>query len=88
MESQGLIEFRYADGEVVTGDYAQYASRPLSKGDQLEYDGENWLMYDREDRGGVTVHLFAPAGVSPASAPEALRARSRRGAFAYPRNSL
>ena len=76
MESRGLIEFRYRDGEVVTGDYARYADRPLSKGDQLEYDGATWLMYDREHRGGVTVHLFAPdQGAPPA---EALRARKRR----------
>ncbi len=76
MESEGLIEFRYPDGEVVTGDYAQYALRPLSKGDQLEYAGKTWLMYDREDRGGVTVHLFSPAATS--LAPEGSRARSRR----------
>ena len=61
VNSEGLIEFRYADGAVVTGDYGQYAPRPLAKGDTLEYDGDSWLMYDREDRGGVTVHLFAPA---------------------------
>jgi hypothetical protein len=78
MESEGLIEFRYADGGVVTGDYAQYARRRLVKGDQLEYDGGSWLMYDREDRGGVTVHLFSPAGMTGSAAPEASRARARR----------
>ena len=76
MESQGLVEFRYTNGVVVTGDYTQYASRPLTKGDELEYDGRRWLMYDREDRGGVTVHLFSPSGWD--AAPEASRARPRR----------
>ena len=75
MESQGLIEFRYADGAVVTGDYATYACRGLTKGDELEYEGVTWLMYDREDRGGVTVHLFSP--VEGVKAPEASRARRR-----------
>ncbi len=77
MESQGLIEFRYADGGVVTGDYAQYTPRLLTKGDQIEYDGGNWLMYDREDRGGVTVHLFSPAGSGGAVEPSRARARRR-----------
>jgi hypothetical protein len=63
VESQGLIEFRYADGAVVTADYAQCATRLLTKGDALEHDGETWLMYDREDRGGVTVRLFRPRTV-------------------------
>ena len=75
MESQGLIEFRYADGGVVTGDYALYARWGLTRGDELEYDGGTWLMYDREDRGGVTVHLFSPT--VGARAPEASRARRR-----------
>ena len=78
MESEGLIEFRYADGGVVTGDYAQYARRRLCKGDHLEYDGGHWLMYDREDRDGVTVHLFSPAATTGRAAPEASRARTRR----------
>jgi hypothetical protein len=76
MESQGLIEFRYADGVVVTGDCATYAPRHLTKGDELEYDGRRWLMYDREDRGGVTVHLFSLLG--SVGAPKASRARPRR----------
>ena len=75
MESQGLIEFRYTEGGVVTGDYARYACWGLTKGDELEYDGRTWLMYDREDRGGVTVHLFSP--VVGARAPEGSRARRR-----------
>jgi len=70
-----LIEFRYPDGEVVTGDYEQYARHVLTKGDELEYDGQTWLMYDREDRAGVTVHLFAPA--VGAKAPQTSRARKR-----------
>jgi hypothetical protein len=76
VESQGLIEFRYADGGVVTGDYAAYATRwGLTTGDELEYDGGTWLMYDREDRGGITVHLFSP--VVGLRVPEASRARRR-----------
>jgi hypothetical protein len=75
MESRGLIEFRYADGEVVTGDYGRYAQQLLTKGDELEYDGQTWLMFDREDRGGVTVHLFAP--LVGAKAPRTSRARKR-----------
>jgi len=75
MESQGLIDFRYADGGVVTGDYADYARRGLTKGDQLEYDGVTWLMVDRKDRGGVTVHLFSPA--TGPKAAEVSRARKR-----------
>ena len=70
-----MIEFRYADGRVVTGDYAQYARWGLTRGDELEYDGGTWLMYDREDRGGVTVHLFSP--VVGTRAQEASRARRR-----------
>jgi len=76
MEPQGLVEFRYANGVVVTGDHTEYASRQLTKGDELEYDGRRWLMYDREDRGGVTVHLFSPLGW--VAAPEASRARPRK----------
>ena len=75
MEPKGLIEFRYGDGRVVTGDYAQYALRPLIKGDQLEYDGETWLMYDREDRGGVTVHLFSPDASTTPAEPACTRRR-------------
>jgi len=75
MEPNGLIEFRYGDGRVVTGDYAQYARRPLTKGDQLEYDGRTWSLYDREDRGGMTVHLFSPEASTRAA--EGSRARRR-----------
>jgi len=76
MESQGLVEFRYPNGVVVTGDCAQHAPRTLTKSDELEYDGRRWLMYDREDRGGVTVHLFSPLG--SVGATETSRARPRR----------
>jgi hypothetical protein len=76
VESRGLIEFRYADGGVVTGDYALYSPGYLTKGDLLEYDGATWLMYDRVDRGGVTVHLFSPE--ASGTAREGLRARKRR----------
>ncbi len=76
MESRGLIEFHYGDGSVVTGDYSKHASRHLIKGDQIEHDGATWLMYDREDRGGVTVHLFYPE--TGATSAEGLRARPDR----------
>jgi|tagenome__1003787_1003787.scaffolds.fasta_scaffold20933654_4 hypothetical protein len=76
MDTQGLIEFRYPGGEVVTGEYAKYASRQLTKGDRLEHDGVSWLMYDREDREGVTVHLFAPAEAN--ATVEGSRARQRK----------
>jgi hypothetical protein len=75
MESRGLIEFRYADGEVVTGEYSDYSSRLLVKDERLDHDGISWLFYDREDRNGVTVHLFSPA--TPVVA-EGSRARPRR----------
>jgi hypothetical protein len=74
MESRGLIEFRYGDGRVVTGEYGQFSLRQLTRGDQLEYDGCTWVMYDREDREGVTVHLCAPATARDA---EGSRARNR-----------
>jgi hypothetical protein len=61
METQGLIEFRYADGRIVKDDLAKFAPQGVSRGAELDFDGDRWLMYDREDRGGVTVHLFAPA---------------------------
>jgi len=80
MESQGLVEFRYPNGVVVTGDYARHATRQLTKGDELKYDGERWLMYDREDRGGVTVHLFSPMGRVDEPGPSRARPR-RRSSF-------
>jgi hypothetical protein len=74
MESRGLIEFRYDDGSVVTADCAQYTSGPLTRGDQLEQGGLTWVMNDREDRAGVTVHLFSPCLPDV----EGSRARRRR----------
>jgi hypothetical protein len=74
-----LIEFQYADGRIVTGEYGEYAPKLLSKGDRLDFDGSGWLLRDRVDRGGVTVYLFSPAdatGGGPAKAPGG-RARSR-----------
>ena len=61
MESRGLIELRYPDGRVVTGDYDHYAVKHLNRGDQFEYLDEGWVMYDRVDRLGVTVFLCRPA---------------------------
>lgn len=60
-EPEGLIEFRYSDGRVGHGDFTPYRYWPPHRGDHLAYDGGNWLMYDREDRGGVPVYLFKPA---------------------------
>ena len=46
---------------IVTGDYDDYANRYLSRGDQFEFEAMGWVMYDREDRGGVPVFLCRPA---------------------------
>lgn len=64
VESRGVIEFRYADGRRVSGEYGEYTSSKLNKGDRLVFDGAEWVMRDREDRGGVTVYLFSPADAS------------------------
>jgi hypothetical protein len=64
VESRGAIEFLYADGRVVTGSYENYAGRHLAKGDGLEFDDTDWVMYDRVDRAGVTVYLCRPAGLT------------------------
>ena len=76
MESRGLLEFRYPDGEVATVDYDTLAPHSLTKGDAIQYDGEAWRMVDRVDRGGVTVHLCVPDDGDLTSS--ASRARSRR----------
>jgi hypothetical protein len=64
MESRGLIEFRYADGRLVSGEYAEYASSQMTKGDRLDFDESEWVLRDRVDRGGVTVYLFSPSDES------------------------
>jgi hypothetical protein len=61
MESRGIIEFRYPDGRVVSGDYEDHAERYLGRGDTFQSDDTDWVMYDRVDRGGVTVFLCRPA---------------------------
>jgi hypothetical protein len=71
--SESVVEFRYADGRVATD--ALHAMERFTKGDELDHDGDVWVMYDRVDRAGVTVHLFSPAA---AHAPDAARARIRR----------
>jgi hypothetical protein len=76
MDTSGLIEFRYADGRIVKDDLAKFAPHGVTRGAELDYDGDRWLMYDREDRGGVTVHLFTPAG--SAGAANMSRARMRK----------
>ena len=77
VESRGLIEFRYADGRHVSGEYAAYASWPLTKGDRLDFDGSEWVLRDRVDRGGVTVYLFSPSDASDGP-PESAKRRARR----------
>jgi hypothetical protein len=59
-----LIEFRYPDGRAVSGEYDTYASSKLNKGDRLDFDGFEWVLRDRVDRGGVTVYLFSPPDAS------------------------
>jgi hypothetical protein len=61
MESRGLIELRYPDGAVVTGDYDDYVDKHLNRGDRFEFKDTGWVMYDRVDRLGVTVFLCRPA---------------------------
>jgi hypothetical protein len=80
MESRGLIEFRYADGRAVTGEYSEYAAQPLSSGDRLDFDGAEWLCRGRVDRDGVTVYLFSPPDATdglPKSARKSARRRAR-----------
>jgi hypothetical protein len=60
MESRGLIELQYQDGSVVSGDYDDYTQKYLNRGDQFEFGDVGWVMYDREDRRGVTVFLCRP----------------------------
>jgi len=76
MEAQGLIEFRYADGKIVNDDLANVAPQGVTRGAELDYDGARWLMYDREDRGGVTVHLFTP--MESTGTANISRARTRK----------
>jgi hypothetical protein len=75
MESKVPIELRYPDGRVVKGEFADFASGHLAKGTKIGHDGRIWLMYDREDRDGVTLHLFSPEAQH---ASDASRARTRR----------
>jgi len=75
VESRGLVEFRYPDGRVVTADHSTYTKHVLTRGDSLEHDGTTWVMYDREDRAGVTASLFEPVG---GAAPATGRARTRK----------
>jgi hypothetical protein len=77
VESRGLIEFRYPDGRLVSGDYDAYTSSKLSKGDRLDFDGAEWVMRDRIDRGGVTVYLFSPSDASDGP-PKSVQRRVRR----------
>jgi hypothetical protein len=75
-----VIEFRYVDGRRVSGEYAEYASWTLTKGDRLDFDGSEWVLRDRVDRDGVTVYLFSPSDASdgpPTSAQRRVRRRSR-----------
>jgi hypothetical protein len=73
MPAATTMEFRYADGTVGTAQTEEF--RQFARGDEFEHDGHRWVMYDRVDRAGVTVHLFAPAATA---LPSASRARTRR----------
>jgi hypothetical protein len=78
VESRGLIEFRYADGRRVSGEYAVYASSHMIKGDRLDFDESEWVLRDRVDRGGVTVCLFSPSDESDGSSKSSQRRVRRR----------
>ena len=73
----GEYGMRYADGRIVSGEYAEYAPRPLNKGDRLDFDGSEWILRDRVDRGGVAVYLLSPSDASDGPA-ESARRRARR----------
>jgi hypothetical protein len=79
MDSTGLIEFEYEDGRVVTSELSSYTSRRVLKGDRIEHDDTGWLMYDRVDRSGVTVHLFTPETSDRTTEPSRARTRHRGG---------
>ena len=69
MDSRGVIEFRYPDGRVVNDDYEAVTERHhLGQGDTVEFDGTAWMVYDREDRHGVTFFLCRPSE-GPAQPP-------------------
>jgi hypothetical protein len=75
----GLIEFRRGDGTVTTAEVR--AVQRYGRGDVLEHDGSSWVMYDRLDRDGVTVHVFAPvSGATASSLARGRPAPRRRGA--------
>jgi hypothetical protein len=78
VDSRGLIELRFPDGDTVRLDYEQFTSAQLGRGDQLEYEGRSWVMRDREDRAGVTVYVLTPAESDDSPGSDRTRARSRR----------
>jgi hypothetical protein len=61
MQGVALMEFRGSDGTTTTAELGVLTR--YRRGDVVDHDGTSWVMYDRVDREGVTVHLFAP--VSP-----------------------
>jgi hypothetical protein len=79
MESRGLIECRFPDGRVISGDYETFTRVDLQRGERLEHEGRSWVMRDREDRAGVTVYVFTPAESGEEPVAERTRARRRRG---------
>jgi hypothetical protein len=81
MESRGLIELRHPDGSFVVGDYEQFTTRTLSRGDHLSFDGSDWAFRDREDRKGVTVYLFTPMEEAERLVHEKQRTQKRAGMF-------
>jgi hypothetical protein len=77
MKGVALMEFRCGDGTSTTAEVG--ALKRYTRGDVVEHDGGSWVMYDRLDRDGVTVHLFAP--VSPVAVPSAPLKPRRSGPY-------
>ena len=73
MLGAALMEFRRSDGTSTTAELG--ALMRYRRGDVVDHDGSSWVMVDRVDREGVTVHLFAPG--SPVAVSSV--ARRRRG---------
>jgi hypothetical protein len=73
MQDVAVMEFRRGDGTSTTAELRVLTR--YRRGDVIEHDGSKWVMYDRLDREGVTVHVFAP--VSPVGASPAARGRRR-----------
>jgi len=75
MHDLGLVDFHYPDGRVLTEDLALYSQRRLHKCDHVMRLAVDWLIFDREDRAGVSVCLCEPAS----GEVEAVGSRARKG---------